>query len=258
MVHMGINEVTEKTRVYHEEINLNPSSVLEFFETRGDKFDPEKPLVSVLYQDQNPSLAKERDQYEKNFILPQLQLTGNERVLDVGCGIGRWADVLAPKVTTYCGVDFSPKFIAIAKERFHSIKNANFQVLGAEQIGVESFFEERFDLILISGLLLYLNDDQLERCLKGVASLASASCTLYVREPLCAESRLTLNAFESVELKQEYSAIYRSASAMQGYLDAAFSADSFESSIFKPLYQSDALNNRSDTKQYYLIVKRRP
>lgn len=72
-------------------------------------------------------------------------------VLEVGCGTGELLnDIRAAKKT---GIDFSPAMIAEAKNRFPEI---SFQVMNAENITLN----EKFDLIILSNLIGYLEDVQ--------------------------------------------------------------------------------------------------
>jgi ubiquinone/menaquinone biosynthesis C-methylase UbiE len=49
-------------------------------------------------------------------------LRGGERVLDLGCGNGRWYKVFKEKKVDYFGIDNSEKLIEIAKENFPEAK----------------------------------------------------------------------------------------------------------------------------------------
>lgn len=49
---------------------------------------------------------------EHRRVLDQ-EITPGDRILDAGCGYGRWAEYFNPH--KYMGVDFSPEFIRIAK-----------------------------------------------------------------------------------------------------------------------------------------------
>ena len=55
------------------------------------------PYVSVLLGDQNPEYALAWNTFEKENILPKMDINDTCNVLDIGCGIGRWAEVLIPR-----------------------------------------------------------------------------------------------------------------------------------------------------------------
>ena len=75
----------------------------------------------------------------------------NISVLEVGCGTGELLSSIRAKHKV--GIDFSPTIITIAKEKFPSI---NFHVMEAEDIQLN----EKFDLIILSNLIGYLDDIQ--------------------------------------------------------------------------------------------------
>jgi SAM-dependent methyltransferase len=242
------------TRVLGKKLELSEDRVFAFFEGRGARYSVDHPLTAVLYQDQNPQIAMERDRYEKSLVLPKLALDGSQRVLDVGCGIGRWADALLPQVEAYQGLDFSPSLVAIARERWKDEPRAQFDVVSADRVSTQALGGRRFDRIIVAGLMLYLNDLQVVQSLRGLMEVADENCLLYVREPLGVTDRLTLNAHPSDELQQDYSAIYRSLSEMQEALNHALAAGGFEPVSFEQLYPDGNLNNRVETRQYWLLA----
>jgi 2-polyprenyl-3-methyl-5-hydroxy-6-metoxy-1,4-benzoquinol methylase len=241
----------EKTRV-----SLNEKAVLDFFEERGRRYDEEKPLVSVLYQDQDPELAVRRDRHEIGTVFPLLPLDRQTRVLDIGCGIGRWADAIADKVAAYTGVDFSPKLIEIARNR-QRCSSSHFFVGSADEIEKPEIVETGpFDVVIIAGVLIYLNDERLEACLSSLSRICSPTATIYVREPLAMQDRLTLKDIWSDELQQGYSSIYRTASELDLHFSRTLYPNGFGTADFQELYADQSLNNRSETRQHFTLIKR--
>jgi len=59
---------------------------------------------------------------------PEVKLTVDMTVLDLGCGIGRVAKWVSPKVHKYVGVDFSPTMIKKARKRCRRFANTQFIV----------------------------------------------------------------------------------------------------------------------------------
>ena len=85
---------------------INKKNIETFFKERANKHDELNPLKTVIYQDKNQVLAKERDTYEKNKIKSLVNFSKNQVVLDIGCGIGRWADEISSEVKNYIGIDY--------------------------------------------------------------------------------------------------------------------------------------------------------
>lgn len=244
-----------QSRIKGGQTPLEPEAVAKFFNDRASKFNSKHPLVAVLYQDHNPTLAEERDAYEKQLALPLLDLTGKERVLDIGCGIGRWAGLIKSKVDLYCGIDFSEGLVQIAKQQCVA-DNVHFHVAGAEQVACEAVIQYGpFNRIIIAGLMIYLNDEQIVGLCEGIKKVITPNCLIYLREPLALGERLTLNQFWSEELGAAYSAIYRTESELYSLICNAFSGLIKRKVRFHPLYTEDSLNNRSETKQFYTVLE---
>ncbi|MHB8872547.1 MAG: class I SAM-dependent methyltransferase [Myxococcaceae bacterium] len=243
------------TRIVGEKIELDPEDVHRFFERRGETINDAHPLTSILYQDENPALAEQRDAYEKERVLPLLGLRPEDRVLDLGCGIGRWADVLGGRVRAYHGVDFSASLVAAAKSRVR--RDAfTFQQLAVEDASPEALpVPAGFTHVFIGGVLIYLNDDQVDRSLACAAACCGPSALIYLREPVACEARLTLKRFFSADLKTHYNAIYRTASELRELLDRRLSSAGFRWELEDSLYP-EHLNNRRETRQSILILRR--
>lgn len=242
-------------RIYDGKVELDSQSVKSFFEERGRSLNPANPLTSVMYQDHNPELAKARDAHEKAEVLPLLRLAASDTVLDLGCGIGRWADVLAERVKRYHGIDFSTALIAQAQAR-HAAPHLSFQQLAVEDVSPASLNAEGdFSRILIAGVLLYLNDSQLEQALRGASACAASQSMLYLREPIALEQRLTLKEFWSEELGATYNAIYRTRAELHEVVERTLVPQGFKLTLERDLYPAH-LNNRQETIQKIFIFER--
>jgi 2-polyprenyl-3-methyl-5-hydroxy-6-metoxy-1,4-benzoquinol methylase len=243
-------------RVYGNKINLDEQSVSVFFENRVKKYNNDYPYVAVNYQDSNPSLTVDRDKAEKERILPLLKLDLEKSVLDIGCGIGRWADTLKQMVGYYHGTDFAKGLIDIAQQRFAGQANIEFQNLKAQDSKASLLnYSKPFDLIIISGLLIYLNDDDCEQVFANIAECAAANCQVYIREPIAVAERLTLNKIYSEELSSEYSAIYRTKDELMSLLETSLYPAGFQLAMEDKLFPQD-LANRKETEQYFMILER--
>src|SRR5712671_4948388 len=82
-----------------------------------------------------------------------------QRVLDVGCGTGYFARLLAQAVGNdglVVGVDASPEMIRYASDRARRARNCQFQLGTAESLG---FPAEHFDVVVSSLFMHHLPDD---------------------------------------------------------------------------------------------------
>jgi SAM-dependent methyltransferase len=245
-----------EARVTVDRVPIDPQAVRTFFAGRAARVSSAHPLTSVLYQDAHPELAEQRDQFERGFALPLLDLSEHSSVLDVACGIGRWAESVLPITTEYVGIDLSGELLAAARARYEHA-GAQFVQLAADELSLAALGRSRgFDRMLVAGLLLYLNDDAAERLLAALVAVAQPTCRIYLREPLATEHRLTLRDYWSSELGAAYSAVYRTDAEVDELLAGSLSAAGFEKVAGGDLYPG-TLNNRAETRQRYLVLERR-
>ena len=112
-----------KERVYGEKVSIDTENTVSFYNQRAKTINNRKQeYTTVLLGDQDPDFSVKWDAYEKQLILPKLKLNQDKVILDIGCGMGRWAEAVADQCKEYYGVDFSSEMIAVAKE---NIKNEN-------------------------------------------------------------------------------------------------------------------------------------
>jgi trans-aconitate 2-methyltransferase len=81
-------------------------------------------------------------------LIPKLKLSGNERLLDIGCGDGKITAVLAKSLPQgrIIGVDNSEDMINLARANFPSstYPNLSFQVMDARVLSFECYFDRVF------------------------------------------------------------------------------------------------------------------
>ena len=239
-------------RIVGEVVRIREASVKRFFVDRAKRYDPARALTSVLYQDSSPDLALRRDVEEKRLILPMMALHPGDKVLDLGCGIGRWARAVAPSVAQYHGTDLMAEFVEIARTTHRDLPNATFQTLAAQDLNAASItITGPFSIILISGLLTYLNDADVKHLFVTLAELSGSACRIFVREPVGIAQRLTLDGIWSDELKCEYSAIYRTVAE----LEAMFSLLGDYRLAFSGRLYSSQLNHRRETVHHLFFLQ---
>ncbi|MDR6956360.1 SAM-dependent methyltransferase [Pseudomonas brassicacearum] len=232
---------------------IDKSLVLDFFEKRASKVNDLGPTRAVIYQDKDADLAERRDIAEKTLLLPLLEIDESSRILDAGCGTGRWAEAIIPKCGVYVGVDVSPGLIKVATERFGTSLNAKFEVcpvdlLTRERIGIDQAFTH----ILSFGVFIYLNDDEIIEALHAYASLTESGSKIMFREPIAVENRLTLIEHFSNDMEQTYNAIYRTEEELITLITSAL-GESFFQQKKGDVYPDGTLNNRTETKQKWYL-----
>lgn len=79
-------------------------------------------------------------------VISQLQLTGNEKILDVGCGDGRISEQLAKKVPkgSVVGIDYSHDMIKFARKTYNNVYNLTFYTVDVAKLD----FKPEFDVVV--------------------------------------------------------------------------------------------------------------
>lgn len=249
----------DEHRIYDKKEDINGLNTREFYNMRAKKMqDMECPYTSVLLGDQNPDHAVKWNIYEKENILPQLNITKESNVLDIGCGMGRWAEHVIPMCNYYCGVDFSSEMINVARER-NKDKEGNFEFLNysfQELTAKKSEeFKGKFDRLIIAGVCMYINDNELPGCLTELVKFFKEDSIFYMTETVGTKQRLTLKEFYSDTLECDYDAIYRTPEEYKKYFKI------IENAGYKAIGQGflPKLNNEkgfSETDRWYTLYKR--
>ena len=102
-------------------------------------------------------------------LIPKLRLTGNEAVLDIGCGIGKITARIASCMPQGCviGIDNSEEMIKLARSKFPQTTylNVSFQVMDARKLT----FKEQFDRVFSNAVLHWIIDHVLSSRVCGEA-----------------------------------------------------------------------------------------
>lgn len=200
-------------RIKGKIVDIKDQSTKDFFNNRKNKNLPHR-YNYVNYQDDEPEKVLERDRIEKKKIEPFIPFKEWNYILDIGCGVGRWGDAVIPKLKSgkYIGIDYTQDFIDIAEKHFIRENSkficASFQTL-KESLEKEKELRE-YDVILINGVLMYINDKDIDCCLGEIDEILKKGGVIYIKESVGIKKRLTLVDFYSEELTAKYNVIYRS------------------------------------------------
>lgn len=246
-------------RIYEKRHDINTKNTQNFYNQRARAVDTmNNPYVAVLLGDQNPQHAMDWNTFEKEHILEQLKIDKNSRVLDIGCGIGRWAETVIPMAGYYLGADFSEEMIKTAVKRCNYEKAEYDFIVASFQEVVQRKHEklqQKFNRVIIGGVCMYINDNELKICMENLAPLLEDECIMYLTETVAVEQRLTLDECPSEALKTTYDVIYRTPTEYNIYYENMKDAG-FE--IVKQEYLPHLNNEKgfSETDRWYTIFKR--
>jgi SAM-dependent methyltransferase len=128
------------------------------------------------------------------------------KVLELGCGNGRWALSIAPQVKTYVGVDFSHSALQIAQEQVEKNKLKN--ILLIEKNIIEFMSSDKYDLIYLSGVSQYLTDEEFGLTLEHIRPCCHPTTVIVDR------STINLKQREIME-NGDYWALFRTVNELE-------------------------------------------
>lgn len=246
-------------RIYDNKVDIKADDVKRFYDERAKKAaSMECPYTAVLLGDQNPNHAAEWNAFEKQYILPELRVDNKSRILDIGCGMGRWAETFIPQTEYYYGADYSAEMIALAKKRnTFPEKEYDFECYSFQEVVSlpKEHFQKKFNKAVICGVCMYINDKELQECFEKLNQLLADESILYLTETVARESRLTLNQFYSEALKADYDVIYRTQEEYnQMYSPLLEAGFQIVKQDFLPKLNKE--EKYSETDRWYTILKR--
>ena len=245
-------------RIQEKKEEISYTGTHDFFIKRAKKYNSDSPYVTTMYNDKHPEIVKERNEIEVKKLLPFLKLNENSRILDVSCGIGRWADAITTKIDKYCGIDFCEDFIELAKKR-NFAENKEFLVGRSNEISrvLQENNAGKFNRVIIVGGLMYLNDSDMENCLSQIEASLEKDSVILIREPIGLNTRLTLKEEFSSDMDTVYNAIYRTREELKSAFADKLLKKGFRIQQEDFLFDAQNLNNRKETSQYYFILERK-
>lgn len=246
----------DKHRIYKNKVTIDTENVKDFYNRQLEKVS--NPSGAVFLGNQDESILNEKNTYIKTEIIPRLPIKRDIRILDLGCGIGRMAQYILPRCGFYCGVDFSEKMVEAANVLCSQMASTDqFQIhcmsiTDAVSKG-STFLGGPFGIILLSGVLIYLNDAEVEQVIRLLPGLLEKRCTIYWADPVGLQKRLTLKDFPSEALQTDYNAIYRTTSEYMELFEPLLQAGF---TITKQTYMPKFGETYTDTARYYILLQR--
>lgn len=239
-------------RNYGDKVEIDPEAVRKFYDQR---FNPARPLGSVMLSD-DEEMLRQRDENEKSRVMDLFRLDpGTTRLLDLGCGNGRWHDAFRDRIWAYEGVDFSEPNICFAREN-HRGPRVNFEIGASDRIGQLPLKFAPYHFVLSCGLFVYLNDDQVEATFRALVPLLQPVAQIYIRTSVSVMGqRLTLKDFPSEALKADYHGIYRTPEDYEAYFRSIFLPEGFGMADTH-LLLDEKIGAKKETNQQYWLLER--
>lgn len=141
--------------VVHEGAAEDPEREIAHWAGVYDRLAESSPEEGVaLYALGNPEILRAATAEVVTRLSDWGLLGADRRVLEIGCGIGRFVAALAPRVGQVTGLDISPGMIARARERCEGLPNLTLGVSsGRDLAGVG---DRTVDLVLAADVFPYL------------------------------------------------------------------------------------------------------
>lgn len=234
-------------RLYGKKEEIDSNTVKNFFDKRAEK-DVENLMTITSFQG-NDTL-EQRQKEEIDVISKKIDFNG-KKILEIGCGLGRWAEFFNDKCSEYVGIDYSENLIEIAKKHYN-FNNCHFEILSATEIDEENLpLKGPYDIIFITGVIMYLNDEDIKIMIEKINKLIHSESILYIRESISVlDTRLTLKDFYSEELESDYNVIYRTEEELLEFFEKIENISSIEKSFIHT-----KLTKFNETSFKYFILK---
>lgn len=144
----------------------------EFWESTGQNPDPlgaiDLPMVSCR---QYFSMTER--------VIDLLSLNSEDQILNIGCGVGLFEEIVSQSVNKCVGLDFAWSMVKKARIRNAKTKNTFFlQASGTSLPFVEGYFNK----ILCHGVVLYLSNEEVQQLLKEIKRVARPSSLILICE----------------------------------------------------------------------------
>jgi SAM-dependent methyltransferase len=139
-------------------------------------------LPEANYRETKRRISQLRDELKARLARSEPKASGEPqslRVLDLGCGTAEYADLFDP--AGYAGVDIHPGYIEFAQRRrpSHRFVVADVRTWAGD--------EQRFDLVMVNGVLHHLDDAAAVEFLQTAKRLTKPDGTLLVIEDVTLE-----------------------------------------------------------------------
>lgn len=245
--------MAKETRIYDKVVSIDSKSIQAFWDSKAKKDSSIKSVLLGSDLAENSGIIRNNRERQ---ILCHFLGKSNVTILDIGCGIGRWAYNLDSRIKIYHGIDFSSEFIKSAIKSFDSKPNVSFFQMSATQLDL-SVLLNNYDLIIVTGVAMYINDEEIGNLFHSLSELSNLSSSIYFQESVSTlPYRLTLKDFDSSELKSKYNAIYRTSKEYEVFFVKYLPNYQIDSNATGLLLDKDT-GAREETNARYWFLKQK-
>lgn len=137
---------------------------------------PEQALLAVDGSG-NESVLRRTGAWAAAQIRAALELDGDDRVLELGCGVGRIGRELADDCGEWHGADISSNMLAVASERLADKPNCHLHKL--DRTDLSAFPDAHFDKAYVAAVFIHLDKEDVFLYLRELARVLKPGGLLY-------------------------------------------------------------------------------
>lgn len=221
------------------DVELDGERIHDFWERRA-RNGIAGPRVGLSNLEPDPARHERKVALERQVMDDYLAPKSGELMLDLGAGHGFWATLFAPRVAKIDCVEYSDAMVQIADSelRQRGIDNVSYHCMPAQ----EYLKERNYDVVLISGLLIYLGSTEVTRLLDHLVAMTSSGSRVVLRDGTARSRNYLIDGKYSETLQDHYSAYYRTAAQ---YIEL-FEARGFRLHRHRDMFDSDSGLNKWD------------
>ena len=186
---------------------IDKDSVKRFWDGRAKTYQ-ELPFESIANLEQDPDNLNLKIRLESEKVFSWLGNVDGRSVLDLGAGVGQWSFRFAARgASIVTAVEYSEALAQIGRKeaRNQGIDDVEFLVSPAEAFVAK----RKYDIVFISGLFVYLNDDQVDELIGNLPKATNEDTIILLRDGTGLERRHVIDNKLSTHLGTHYSAVYR-------------------------------------------------
>ena len=229
---------------------LDADKVKNFWDAQAKKSKHLK-LEGVANLEEDPKLLEEKIETEKRKVMGKINLDKSKRALDLGAGAGQWSLRFAELAKEVVAVEYSAEMCDLARSEAEKLGVNNIDFVTSPAQDYQS--DELFDFIFISGLLIYLDDEECELLVSRCAQHINARGDLFLRDGTGIKGRHEISNKYSEGLDAYYSATYRTP---EQYIDL-FTGNGFSLVNHEDMFEEgSSLNKWEETRLRVYQFKR--
>lgn len=198
--------------------------------------------------EQDEVLAEFKFNHESNLIFETFDLKEKKLVLDLAAGTGLWSKKFSQTAQKVTHLERERVLIGIAKA---NNSNENVEYICSDVRDFEFNKCKEYDVVFISGLLLYLSDNEVCKMLQDLKGVIGVNSQIIVRDALSVSNTRFIVDRWSSELKTHYYATYRTSEEFK----SIFSKFGYIMNEPLPLYEDGSeFNKREETRLFTFSI----